>query len=79
VADAPLSLVGHPSQLQEDMVRRAVEAIFEIKNGGHQTLHQWLMRERKAGKSFRAIAQELEDATGVRVSHQTVVNWIVEG
>jgi intein-encoded DNA endonuclease-like protein len=60
-------------------VRRAVEAIFEMKNGGHQTLHQWLMRERQAGKSFRAIADELEQATGVKVSHQTVVNWIVEG
>jgi hypothetical protein len=79
VADAPLSLVGHPSQLQEETVRRAVEAIFELKNGGHQTLHQWLMRERKTGKSFRALSTELEQMTGVRVSHQTIVNWIVEG
>jgi intein-encoded DNA endonuclease-like protein len=60
-------------------VRRAVEAIFEMKNGGHQTLHQWLMRERQAGKSFRAIALDLERQTGVKVSHQTVVNWVIEG
>jgi DNA-binding PadR family transcriptional regulator len=79
VADAPLSLVGHHPQLQEDTVRRPVEAIFEIKNGGHQTLHQWLMQQRKAGKSFRSISQDLEHLTGVRVSHQTIVNWIVEG
>jgi intein-encoded DNA endonuclease-like protein len=60
-------------------MKRAVEAIFEMKNGGHHTLHQWLMRERQAGKSFRSIALDLERQTGVKVSHQTVVNWIVEG
>ena len=60
-------------------MRRAVEAVFEMKNGGHHTLHQWLMRQRQAGKSFRVIAAELEVLTGVSVSHQTIANWIVEG
>jgi len=60
-------------------MRRAVEAIFEMQNGGTRTLHQWLMRERLAGKSLRQIATEVEHMTGVKVSHQTVANWIVEG
>lgn len=37
-----------------------------------------VMRTADAGKSYREIAWWLEDATGIRVSHETVRSWHVE-
>jgi len=60
-------------------VRRAVEVAFEVKTGGELPLAVWMMKEHKAGRSLRQISDDLAVKTGVRVSHETVRQWMIEG
>jgi hypothetical protein len=61
------------------MLRRVVEMQFELKNGGNESFGTWLMRQRQAGASLRAIASNVEANTGIPVSHESVRQWLVEG
>lgn len=60
-------------------MRRAVEVAFELASGGETRLVPWMVGRRKAGRSLRQIADELEQRSGVRVSHETVRQWMIEG
>ena len=60
-------------------MRRAVEVAFELKSGGEHRLATWLMARSRAGRSLRQIADDLEDRTGIRVSHETIRQWMIEG
>ncbi|HEY7823467.1 MAG TPA: hypothetical protein VIG24_11555 [Acidimicrobiia bacterium] len=60
-------------------MRRAVEVAFELASGGEARLVPWMMERRKAGRSLRRIAEELEQRTGIGVSHETVRQWMIEG
>ncbi len=60
-------------------MRRAVEVAFEVKTGGELPLVVWMLREHRAGRSLRQISETLEMTTGVRVSHETVRQWMIEG
>jgi len=61
------------------MLRKIVEMQFELKNGGNEPFGSWLMRERRAGTSLRAIADKVQAVTGTPVSHESVRQWLVEG
>jgi hypothetical protein len=61
------------------MLRRIVEMQFELKNGGNEPFGSWLMRQRQAGASLRAIAETVQVNTGIPVSHESVRQWLVEG
>jgi hypothetical protein len=61
------------------MLRKIVEIQFEMKSGGAEAFGPWLMKERLGGASLRAIAQSVEQRTGVPVSHESVRQWLVEG
>jgi len=60
-------------------VRRAVEVTFELASGGNERLVPWMLERRRAGRSLRQIAEELEGRVGFKVSHETVRQWIIEG
>ena len=60
-------------------MRRAVEVAFEMKTGGELPLVPWMMREHRAGRSLRQISDDLALKTGLRVSHETVRQWMIEG
>ena len=60
-------------------MRRAVEVAFELKTGGEVPMVSWMMRQHSAGRSLRQIADDLAVKTGVRVSHETVRQWMIEG
>lgn len=60
-------------------MRRAVEVAFELTNGGEESLGRWLLRSRQSGMSLRMIADQLEHRTSIRVSHETVRQWMIEG
>jgi hypothetical protein len=61
------------------MLRRVVEMQFELSNGGNEPFGSWLMKQRTAGASLRAIAQAVQANTGIPVSHESVRQWLVEG
>jgi hypothetical protein len=61
------------------MLRKVVEMQFELKNGGNEPFGSWLMKQRQAGSSLRAIADKVEMTTGTPVSHESVRQWLVEG
>jgi hypothetical protein len=58
-------------------LRDAVEVLVEERTG--QTLIKFLMGRRTAGVTLRDIAVELGDITGLRISHETVRTWLLEG
>ena len=60
-------------------MRRAVEMAFELRNGGEQSLVDWLWKQRQAGASLRAIADALSKSLGMPVSHETVRQWMKAG
>ena len=63
----------------EVAVRRAVEVAFELASGGEARMVPWMVGLSRSGRSLRAIADELEARTGIRVSHETVRQWMIEG
>lgn len=46
--------------------------------GGDGALTQWVTARRSDGVSWRRIAVELEDETGIDVTHETVRSWFPE-
>jgi hypothetical protein len=60
-------------------MRRAIEMAFELRNGGQETLADWLWKQRAAGASLRAIAETLSKSLGMPVSHETVRQWMKAG
>jgi hypothetical protein len=60
-------------------VRKAIEVAFELKNGGQQSLMDWLWLQRSRGASYRAIADTLSVNVGVPVSHEAVRQWLKVG
>jgi len=61
------------------MLRKIVEMQFELKNGGQEPFGAWLQKQRQRGASLRAIADTVEQNTGIPVSHESVRQWLVEG
>jgi len=61
------------------MLRRIVEMQFEMKSGGAEAFGPWLAKQRAAGASLRAIANTVQEQTGIPVSHESVRQWLVEG
>jgi hypothetical protein len=57
-------------------MRKAIEMAFELRNGGQQTLTDWLWTQRQRGASYRAIADALSQNVGVPVSHEAVRQWL---
>jgi hypothetical protein len=60
-------------------MRKATEVAFELKNGGQETLSDWLWKQKSAGASLRAIADALSKNLGMQVSHETVRQWMKAG
>jgi hypothetical protein len=60
-------------------MRKAIEVAFELKNGGEQSLNDWLWLQRSRGSSYRAIADALSLSLGVQVSHESVRQWLKVG
>ena len=60
-------------------MRRAIEMAFELRNGGQETLTDWLWKQRAAGASLRAISETLSKSLGMPVSHETVRQWMKAG
>lgn len=59
-------------------MRKTIEREFEIRSGG-EPLIPWMFRQHKAGLSLRVIADRLTEMTGVRVSHESVRQWMKAG
>jgi len=57
-------------------MRRALAVTFEMKNGGQQTMDDWLWQQRLRGASYRAIAESLSHICGTSVSHEAVRQWM---
>lgn len=60
-------------------MRKAVEMAFELRNGGQETLTDWLFKQRGRGASLRAIAETLSGTVGMPVSHESVRQWMKAG
>jgi len=60
-------------------MRKAIEVAFELKNGGQESLTDWLWKQKSAGASLRAIADALSKNLGMQVSHETVRQWMKAG
>jgi hypothetical protein len=60
-------------------MRKALEVAFELRNGGEQTMSDWLWTQRQRGASYRAIADTLSTKVGVPVSHEAVRQWLKAG
>lgn len=54
-------------------LQRATERAFVLERG--ITLEAFVQLERAKGTSWRHIAREVWQSTGVDLSHQTFVNW----
>lgn len=59
-------------------MRRIVETAFETKTGG-TPLVAWLYQQHNEGAGFRTIAERLTSLVGIRVSHESIRRWMMEG
>lgn len=59
-------------------MRKIVEREFETRSGG-EPLVQWMFQQKNAGASLRTIADRLTAMTGMRVSHESVRQWMLAG
>lgn len=59
-------------------MKKLVETQFETKTGG-TPLVPWLFQQHQEGASLRAIAERLTSTVGIRVSHETIRRWMMEG
>lgn len=59
-------------------MRRIVETAFETKTGG-TPLVPWMFQQRQEGAALRVIAERLTALVGIKVSHESVRRWMMEG
>lgn len=59
-------------------MRKTVEREFETRNGG-EPLVPWMFKQKNGGASLRTIADRLTTMTGIRVSHESVRQWMLAG
>lgn len=59
-------------------MKKIVETAFETKLGG-TPLVPWLFQQHAEGASLRVIAERLTSLIGIRVSHESVRRWMMEG
>lgn len=57
-------------------LQRATEVAFRATRG--IALESFVQLERAKGTSWRHIAREVYEATGVDLAHQSIVNWYGE-
>ena len=41
-----------------------------------EPVNEWITAKRSAGQSWRTIARDLRDTTGIDVAHETLRNWL---
>ena len=59
-------------------MRRLAESAFETRTGG-TNLITWIAHRRGEGASLRNISDELSATIGMRVSHETIRRWLLDG
>lgn len=59
-------------------MRKSIETAFEVRTGG-TALIPWLFQQHNEGASLRTIADRLSETVGIRVSHETVRRWMLDG
>lgn len=59
-------------------MRKTVETQFELRTGG-TNLITWLFQQKNEGASLRIIADRLTETIGIRVSHESIRRWMMEG
>ena len=59
-------------------MRKSIETQFELRTGG-VNLVTWLFQQKQEGESLRTIADRLSQTVGIRISHETVRRWMLEG
>ena len=59
-------------------MRPQVERELAMKTDG-QRLADWLTQQASGGASLRVIAERLTDLVGIRVSHESVRQWMKAG
>lgn len=55
--------------------RRQAELALDLQFGGGLTLGGWLIRERRTGASYAAMAADLSTRIGMPVSAEAVRRW----
>ena len=58
-------------------MKQSVEREFEMKTGA--PLVPWLFQQKAEGASLRVIADRLTQLVGIRVSHESVRQWMRAG
>lgn len=59
-------------------MRKLVETAFETRSGG-TPLVPWMFQQHQEGASLRVIADRLTSLVGIKVSHETIRRWMLEG
>ena len=59
-------------------MRRIVETAFETKTGG-TPLVGWLYQQRNEGAGLLTISERLTALVGIKVSHESIRRWMMEG